>query len=99
MSVLLEFIAPHADAADRQRGLHAAELFLRRAGIAPADAFRGAEARTVWGDSGLAPMHAPSPEDLVHADAWDGALESALLACYRGGNAPFDACLRLVQGA
>jgi hypothetical protein len=91
----LVLIAPGASPADRDRGLAAATLFLERAGITAEEAAAGAEVRTAWGDSGLVPLLEPTPEELVAAEALDGALESALAACYRGRNVPLDAQLRL----
>lgn len=92
----LDFIAPGASEDDKARGLAAAMLFLQRAGIEAEEAMAGSDARTAWGDSGLAPLHEPTPEEVVAAEALDGALESALMACYRGRSAPLDAELRLV---
>lgn len=91
----LGFHAPEATEAETSAGLTAAILFLRRAGLTPEEAKRGADARTTWGDSGLAPLQEPTAEELVLAEAWDGALESALMACYRGRNAPLEADLYL----
>lgn len=52
--------------------------------------------RNAWGESGLAPLSQPSDTELAAADAWDGALESAINACYRGGKAPLNATLLVV---
>jgi hypothetical protein len=98
-SMRLQFRAPGASEAEAERGLAAALLFLSRAGISPEEAIAGDEARTAWGDSGLAPLHEPTPMEVAAAEALDGALESALMACYRGRNAPLDAELCLVTGA
>jgi len=92
----LQFHAPGASQADAERGTAAALLFLQRAGISPEEAIAGDRARATWGDSGLAPLHAPTPMESAAAEALDGALESALMACYRGRTAPLDAELRLV---
>lgn len=94
----LDFYAPGATEEDRERGLAAAILFVQRAGICPLEALDGDQARAAWGDSGLAPLQQPTPEEVAAAEALDGALESALMACYRGRNAPLDAELRLAQG-
>lgn len=91
----LQFHAPGASQEAAERGLAAASLFLSRAGVTPEEAFAGDAARATWGDSGLAPLHEPTPTELVAAEALDGALESALMACYRGRSAPLDAELRL----
>lgn len=88
----LQFHAPGATPQEAERGL-AAALFLSRAGVTPEEAFAGDQARATWGDSALAPLHEPAPTELVAAEALDGALESALMACYRGRNAPLDAKL------
>ena len=93
----LRFHAPGATPQEAERGLAAALLFLSRAGVTPEEAFAGDQARAAWGDSGLAPLHAPAPTELVAAEALDGALESALMACYRGRNAPLDAELRFEE--
>jgi len=93
----LRFYAPGATPQEVERGLVAALLFLSRAGVTPEDAFAGDQARAAWGDSGLAPLHEPAPMELVAAEALDGALESALMACYRGRNAPLDAELRFEE--
>lgn len=62
------------------------------AGVQPA----AARADVGGGDSGLAPLCEPTPEELAAADAWDNALESALMECYRGAPIPFGADLFLV---
>lgn len=90
----LEFVAPGASEADRERGLAAALLYLEHAGVSVDRALTGAQARMDWGDSGLAPLLEPSQPDLTGAEALDGALEAALRACYRGRNAPLEAELR-----
>lgn len=97
--VQLQFHAPGATQEETERGLAAALLFLSRAGITAEEAIAGDEARAMWGDSGLAPLHEPAPTELVAAEALDGALESALMACYRGRPAPLEAELRLAKGA
>jgi hypothetical protein len=94
----LDFVAPGASTRERARGLAAAELFLQRAGVSAEEAIAGDRAREAWGDSGLAPLNAPTPEELVAAEALDGALESALVACHRGGHTPLDAFLRMLPG-
>lgn len=91
----LVFLAPGASSEDAARGLAAANLFLQRVGIGADEAVAGAQARAAWGDSGLAPLLEPRPEDVAAADALDGALESAIMACYRGKNVPLDVELRL----
>lgn len=93
--VRLWFHAPGASPEEAERGLAAAALFLSRAGVTPEEAIAGDAARAMWGDSGLAPLHEPTPTELVAAEALDGALESALMVCYRGRSAPLDAELRL----
>lgn len=98
-SMRLQFHAPGASDAEVGRGLAAALLFLSRAGISPEEAIAGDEARTAWGDSGLAPLHEPTPMEVAAAEALDGALESALMACYRGRNAPLDARLYSARDA
>lgn len=95
MTGRLAFIAPGACAADQARGLAAAELFLKRSGVSAEHAAAGVAAQESWGDSGLAPLHEPTPAEAAAAQALDGALEAALLACYRGRAAPLDAELRL----
>ena len=80
----LGFLAPGASDVQRERGAAAATTFLRRSGISAELAKQGADARTNWGDSGLAPLCEPTPEELAAADAWDSALESALMEYYRG---------------
>ena len=79
----LGFLAPGASDVQRERRAAAATTFLRRSGISAELAKQGADARTNWGDSGLAPLCEPTPEELAAADAWDNALESALMECYR----------------
>ena len=91
--VQLQFIAPDATDEERARGLAAAVSFFRRAGISIEEAKRGADARTTWGDSGLAPLYEQSHEEIAAAEAWDNALESALMACYRGRKVPLGADL------
>lgn len=91
----LIFIAPDATNEERARGLAAAISFFQRAGISIEEAKRGADARTAWGDSGLAPLHLPTHEQIAAAEAWDNALESALMACYRGRNVPLGADLQV----
>jgi hypothetical protein len=98
-SVRLQFHAPGASVADAERGAAAAMLFLQRAGVSPEEAVAGDLARAMWGDSGLAPLHAPTPVEVAAAEALDGALESALMVCYRGRSAPLDAMLQLVRQA
>ena len=49
------FLAPGASAVQRERVAAAATTFLRRSGISAELAKQGADARTNWGDSGLAP--------------------------------------------
>lgn len=93
----LDFYAPGASDSDKERGLAAAELFLRRAGITPLGALAGDRARAAWDDSGLPPLHEPTPEEIAAAEALDGTLESSLMTCYRGRNAPLDAELHLVK--
>lgn len=93
----LGFHGPGATELEVAAGLNAANRFLQRAGVTPEVAMRGALAREAWGDSGLAPLFEPSPEDQVHSEAWDGALESALMACYGGRPAPLEACLFLTE--
>lgn len=95
MGKQLKFLAPGASLSDRERGLAAALLCLNQAGIRPEDAIAGVRARDAWGDSGLAPLHEPSSTDLAGAQAFDDALEAALMACYRGRAAPLDAALEL----
>lgn len=92
----LVFSAPRASENDQARGLEAANRFLRRAQVTPDTAKAGADVRNAWGESGLAPLSQPSDEQMAAADAWDGALESAINACYRGRKAPLNAALLLV---
>lgn len=93
----LGFLAPGASDVQRERGVAAAARFLRRSGISAELAKQGADARTNWGESGLAPLCEPTPEELAAADAWDNALESALMECYRGAPIPLGADLFLAD--
>ena len=81
----------------RERGAAAATTFLRRSGISAERAKQGADARTNWGDSRVAPLCEPTPEDVKAADAWDNALEAALMECYRGARIPFGVDLFLAD--
>lgn len=92
----LVFSAPRASENDHARGLEAAHRFLQRAEVTPDIAKAGADMRNAWGKSGLAPLIQPSDKELAAADAWDGALEAAISACYRGSKAPLNATLLLV---
>lgn len=94
----LAFLAPEATDEERTRGLMAAETFLQRAGISVQDAWQGLEARTAWGASGLAPLLEPDPVEVAAAEAWDNAVEAALMACYRSRTVPWGAALQ-VEGA
>lgn len=93
----LRLLAPGATDLQCEKGEAAAAAFLARAGISAEDAKRGADARAVWGDSGMSPLMEPTPEDVAAADAWDNARESALMSCYRGANVPLGADLDLVD--
>lgn len=90
----LRLIAPGATDAQRLRGEMAATAFLSRTGITARDARSGADARILWGESGLAPLSQPTTAEVAAANAWDNATEVALMACYRGATVPLDAELQ-----
>ncbi|KQP22409.1 hypothetical protein [Pseudorhodoferax sp. Leaf267] len=92
----LRLLAPGATDAQRERGEAAAAALLLRSGITAEQAKRGADARVLWGESGLAPLSEPTSADVAAANAWDNATEVALMACYRGATVPLEAELEWV---
>ncbi|RCW66088.1 hypothetical protein [Pseudorhodoferax soli] len=92
----LAFTAPTASDLDRERGLAAAYLFLKRSGISIEEVKQGIDARASWVDSGMSPMLEPDPILLTAAEAWDNAMEAAFMTCYGDRSTQWGAALRIV---